>query len=148
MEQKLCRKIIILLSLALGFSFALLYLKLMPASYAWFHAAVSSKGEIVNSTTADLLAFQSGNLIFEEDGTVSPKISIKNISTISIPIKVELILNNQVIDTSSQLVLKNEVYTPPFKRINLDIRNEHTLQVRIIGFEHYIDELFSLPMVQ
>jgi hypothetical protein len=145
MEHKIHnKKTFILLGIVISFCFILLYLKSLPASFAWFHADSSATGEIVNATTANLLEIGSVQTDYLEDGTVKSTLSIKNISNISIPVKAEFLLNQEVIGISTILLEPDGTFSPDFEAVKLNDGAENDLKIRVIGFNQYIDEIITL----
>lgn len=147
-RKKQHQRTVALLSIAVIYSIFSIFLKSMPVSYAWFTANTSSKGQIVNAATSDLIKIIPEQLTYNTNSTVKVKLSVQNISNINIPLKVELLVNNQVVNTSSILLSKKNIYTTGAEEIK-DISPEtEEIQFRIIGFNGYINEVINYHVDQ
>lgn len=142
------KKIAVLMGIIMTYSVFCIFLKSLPGSYAWFNASANSKGQIVNASTSDLIKVVPENIIYEEDGKVKTLLSIKNISKIKIPLSVELVLNNQVFDTTSITLYQNDTFSTGWEEIKEIPLGTKDIQFRIIGFNGYIYEVISSKLDQ
>lgn len=142
------KRVTFLLSIVMIYAIFSFFLKSLPVSYAWFTADTSSKGQIVNATTSDLIQIIPDRVIYDNNRRVKAKLSVRNISNIDIPLKVELIVKNQVLDTSSILLYQNDTFTTGWEKIDHIPEDAKDIQVRIIGFQGYINEMVTYNIDQ
>ncbi|MGG3470160.1 hypothetical protein ABES02_22075 [Neobacillus pocheonensis] len=145
-RQKRYRRLIGMLSLGGAYIFIAFFLQSLPVSYAWFNASASSTGQIVNATTADLIEIVPREIEYGKNGKVRTSISIKNISDVAIPLRVELLWNNKILTSTSTTLKPNTTFSTNQEQIDAVTNKE--LQYRIIGFNQYIDEMVSVPIDQ
>lgn len=142
------QKVIVILSIVITYVVFSFFLKSLPVSYAWFSASTSSKGQIVNSTTSDLIKLRTDKILFDKTSKVKVKLLVKNISKVNIPLKVELMLNQQVLDSSTIVLDQNDTFSTDWEEIKEIPLDTNDIEFRIIGFNGYIDELISLGVDQ
>jgi hypothetical protein len=134
--------------LAVAYLGATLFFQSIPVTYAWFTASSISKGHIQNATTAELISMNPEVIEYVENGIVKLQISITNISTVSIPLRIELLSNNEVIQSSSNDLKHNGTFSTNLEEFEAltdkgELRN---LQYRIVGFEGYVDEIITVQV--
>ena len=144
-RHKTIIRVTVLLSLILIYLGIWLSLKSLPATYAWFNASFSSNGQIINATTSDLIKVIPSNPIFTQDGNVKFDIKIKNISDTAIPLMVEVLMNNEVWDSTTSNLQVNGTFSRREKILINQLDNKN-IKYRIVGFKGYIDVTYSLPL--
>jgi hypothetical protein len=141
-------KLTSLLAIVTFFTFSLLIIRLLPGTYSNFSAETQSTGTIQNASSSDLIAVNIEKIKYEKNCKIKSSISIKNISTINIPLTVELLTKNGGNHSSSTNLEPNSTFsTNPNDVDNLSNRCEtKEIKYRIIGFNGYIDEIYTLPV--
>ncbi|MBB2481291.1 hypothetical protein H5P36_13935 [Bacillus sp. APMAM] len=106
-------------------------------TYAWFTAEINASGEITNATTKDLLSISTSDVTYYNNCEISQNITIENISTIMIPIK--LIDQNQALHPG-------ETFTTTIKQ-KVSCKDTD-VNYHLLGLNHYIDEMINVPLDQ
>lgn len=102
---------------------------------AYFTSETVSKGHIVNATTNDLLSIKPAVKAYDKNGVVQINMEVTNLSSVSIPIRFADI---------HETVKPGETVTKTVqKMVSADMK---TVQIRIVGFNHYIDERVQIPI--
>lgn len=73
-------------------------------------------------------------------------ISIRNISNITIPLTVDIIVNHHVLYSTSTLLKPRTTFSSMNKEVDLMMSNDEAIQYRIVGFNNYIDEMLSITI--
>lgn len=122
------------------------YLKSLPVSYAWLTASSSANGQIINSTASDLIKVKSDEVVYSKNGKAETNLSIENITGIEIPIKVELIVNKQTLNTASVSLEPKDSFTVSWDEITDIPLDAESMEIKVIGFNRYIDEKIVVPI--
>ncbi|MBH0164248.1 hypothetical protein IHV12_04935 [Fictibacillus sp. 7GRE50] len=118
------------------------------STYAWFSVEANSNGEIKNAVTSDLITINTGEVDYLKNCKVKSIITLTNISTINIPITLELQSKNNGNHIKS-LVLSpgNSYISNPNDTDNLPHNCDATeITYHLYGFEGFIDEYISIPL--
>ncbi|CRK80824.1 hypothetical protein [Neobacillus massiliamazoniensis] len=137
------------LILAVAFICTILFIQSIPTSFAWYQASSNAHGQIVNAMTSDLMNINLGKVEYKQNGKISVSVTVKNISPVSIPLKVEWLLNNEVINTSSTQLKQKSSFVSKLDDVQFPSSSQNSLKCRIVGFnEGYISETMSIPLDQ
>jgi hypothetical protein len=147
-RKKQNQRVAVLLSIAVIYIIFSFFLKSMPVSYAWFTANTSSKGQIVNAAASDLIKIIPEQVTYDANKNIKAKLSVQNISNIDIPLKVELLVNNRVVNISSILLSQKDTYTTGTEDIKDISAETKDIKYRIIGFNGYINEVINYHVNQ
>ncbi|MEH7299938.1 hypothetical protein [Neobacillus drentensis] len=145
-RKKRSTKIALLAGAVLIYMIVFIYLKSLPVSYAWMTASTSANGQIINSTATDLIKIKSNEVVYSKNGKADTSLSIENISGIEIPIKVELIVNKQPLDTASVSLEPTDSFTVNWSEITGIPMDAESMEIKVIGFNKYIDERIIVPI--
>lgn len=139
-----------LLTVLVFLTLSLTTIRMLPGTFAYFTSETQATGTIHNASSADLITVNTGKIVYEKNCKIKSSISITNKSTIKIPITVELLTKNGGNHSSSTTLEPNATFsTNPNDVDNLPNRREiQNIQYRIIGFNGYIDEIYTLPVDQ
>lgn len=148
MHVKKLMKTPIMVGFAVVYLGATLFFQSVPVTYAWFTSSSISKGYIQNATTSELINMIPSVIEYLENSRIKSQISITNISAVSIPLRIELLSNNEVIQSFTTILKQKGTYSTNLEELEAltdkdDLKN---LQYRIVGFEGYIDEIISVQM--
>ncbi|ASK63526.1 hypothetical protein CFK37_15875 [Virgibacillus phasianinus] len=118
-------------------------------TFAWFTSQSSASGEITNATTSDLLQI-NGEIQYGENCQLKSSITIKNISTIDIPLSIERISKNGGTDEISKTLNPNESFTSNPKNPDNQLTDCTTKQVmyHLTALQSYVDEAIVLSVEQ
>lgn len=143
------KRLTIFFSLLVAYLGLSLFLKMLPGTFAWLTSSTKANGQIQNATSLDLLTINPEEVQYGRNGRVKSRINIKNISTISIPLKIELLPNNQGI-ASSTILKPNSTFTTNLIELSFSLKKSDIkhIQYRIVGFNGYIDEIITVPIDQ
>lgn len=124
--------------------------KLLPGTFAFYTAEVQSSGTISNASSSDLIEVDTGKIDYEKNCKIKSSITIRNKSTIEIPITIELLTKNGGNHSTSTLLKPNSIFsTNPNDTDQLPNRCEfQEIKYRIVGFNGYVDEIYTLPVDQ
>ena len=121
----------------------------IPGTYAWFETNSTAVGTIQNAKKSDLVEIQVGNINYIGQCKIKTALSIKNVSSTDIPIKIQLVNLNSKDKTVSDITLQgNSNYTTDSTMINLnkDQCSNNNIAYRVIGFNGYINEMIPIQL--
>jgi hypothetical protein len=121
----------------------------IPGTYAWFETKSSAVGVIQNAKTSDLVEIQVGNIKYIGQCKVKTTLSVKNISSTDIPIKIQLVNLDSKDKTVSDISLQgNSKYTtdPTMINLNKDQCSINNIEYRVIGYNGYINEVIPIKL--
>jgi hypothetical protein len=121
----------------------------IPGTYAWFETKSTAVGVIQNAKTSDLVEIQVGNIKYIGQCKVKTSLSVKNISSTDIPIKIQLVNLDSKDKTVSDISLQgNSKYTtdPTMINLNKDQCSINNIEYRVIGYNGYINELIPIQL--
>jgi hypothetical protein len=123
---------------------------MLPGTFAYFSAETQATGTIHNASSADLIAVNSGKISYGNNCEIKSTISIKNKSTINIPLTVELWVKKGEKHSRTTILEPNSTYSANANEFkNLANRCEiQEIKYRIIGFNGYIDDIYTIPIDQ
>jgi hypothetical protein len=112
-------------------------------TFAWFTAQSNANGKITNASTSDLLKIDIGDVQYLKNCKLQTSVQITNISTIDIPIKLNVLNNNK--GSESKVLKPGQSLMSETK--NPDSSCETTrITYHLFGFEGYIDEKIVIPI--
>lgn len=117
-------------------------------TYAWFTSETTASGQITNASRSELLQI-TGDIEYEDNCQLRSTVTVKNISAIAIPIRLQLTSKSSRTYVSKTLQANESFTTNPNKTANL-ITNCHIKEVNyhLTALDAYIDEPFIMPVDQ
>lgn len=117
-------------------------------TYAWFTSKTTASGQITNASRSDLLQI-TGDIQYEDNCQLRSTVTIKNISTISILIRLELTSKSGGSYVSKTLQPNESFISNQNNTANL-ITNCHIKEVKydFTALDAYIDEPFIITVDQ
>lgn len=106
-------------------------------TYAWFTSEIKASGQITNATTKDLLAISTNDISYLNNCKISQEIVIENISNMEIPIQLE--------EQHKKLKPGESFKTTMNQLVSCETSD---VSYHLVGLNHYIDEMISVPLDQ
>lgn len=128
---------------------AIIYQEL-PGTFAWLMDSSVAKGQIQNATSEDMLQMAIGEVKYEQNSKIKSQISIKNKALVSIPLKIEVLINQKVVKTYITVLDVGKSYSTELMESEILGKGKSltNVQYRIVGFEGYIDQIVTVPLNQ
>jgi len=126
-----------------------LLLEMLPGTHAWFITKSTAVGTIQNAKSSDLVNIKVGNTKYLNQCKIKSTLTVKNISSTDIPIKIKLIKPNNNESLMADITLQgNSMYTTDPTVINLqeDQCSKKNIEYQVIGFNGYINEYIPIPV--